>query len=424
MEGAVIQMTENLRTTLLSSSDKLAQISREMLDMEYIYDVIYGRYDRIGQIQPILEEVGMDFTPHVIMTAVFDDFWNYCVNKNNRERQTIKRDMLLCCQDALKPDIRAVVATLTGTDKLAIALDTGDRFGNEAEEYALEVAVRIKDHLLAELGYSCSIGVSHYCASEHYLWHAYEESFKALQQGFYKGNCQVMLYSIPFHGRRKSLMISEFQAAKKELILAIGNEDSNRCSRSVKLLMTALMNEGADMNDVRSTFIITMSNMAEYALQLGISANPLSERLIEAVSGITKANTMFEVVDISTAYLLGIIGKHVEGKPTGIEGVMITAKAYIKQYLYSELTLEDVAEVFGYNPSYFSRCFHKYCGMSFREYLSEVRVEKAKEYLKSSELSILEITEKTGFANRNYFSSVFKAKTGMSPNQWRGVERG
>lgn len=403
--------------------DKLSQINKEMLDMEYIYDIIYGRYDRIDQIQPLLEEAGIDFTPHVIMAVVFDDFWNYCVNKHNRERQTIKRKMLLACQDALEPDYRGIVATLTGTDKLAVALDTGDRFGSEAEEYAMGCAVRIRDYLMDQLGYPCSVGVSHYCASSHYLWHAYEEAFKALQQGFFKGNRQIMLYDIPTKGKQKSLMISEFQAAKRELILALGSEDQKRCTRSVDLLMSALMNEGADMNDVRSTFIVTMSNIAEYALQLGISANPLSEKLIEVVSGITRATTVFEVTDISLGFLLGIIGKRMSAKPTGIEGVITTAKAYTRQYLSTQLTLEDVAEVFGYNPSYFSRCFHKYSGMPFREYLTSVRVEKAKEYLESSDLSINEITDKTGFVNRNYFSNVFKQKTGYSPMTWRNEAR-
>lgn len=416
-------MEDYLNDMLKASRNQLSQIGREMLDMEYIYDVIYGRYDRIDQIRPILEREGIDFTPHVIMTVVFDDFWNYCINKNNRERQTIKRNMLLSCQDALAPDYRCVVATLTGTDKLAVVLDTGDRFGTDAEEYALGCAVRIRDHISEELGYSCSVGVSHYCASSHYLWHAYEESFKALQQGFFKGNSQVMLYSYPSRGKQKSLMISEFQAAKGELILALGNEDPKRCTRSVDLLMTALMNEGADMNDVKSTFIVTMSNMAEYALQLGMNANHLSERLIEVVGGITRSTTVFEVTKISTSFLLGIVGKRMEAKPSGIEGVINTAMAYTRQYLYLQLTLEDVAEVFGYNPSYFSRNFHKYCGMPFKEFLTQARIEKAKAYLESSDLTINEITAKVGFANRNYFSNVFRERTGTTPNSWRTEAR-
>lgn len=401
----------------------LEQIRQEMLDMEYIYDIIYGRNDRAEVIRPSIEHVDQDYTPGIIMAIVFDDFWNYCANKHNRERQTIKRDMLLCCQEALKPDIRAVVATLTGTDKLALALDTNGRTDSEAEEYAYSCAVRIRDYLLEKLGYSCSIGISHYCAHTRNLWYAYEESFKALQQGFFQGNCQVMLYSRPFSKKRKELMVSEFQSAKKELIVALSKDDSDRCRKSVKLLMIALMNEGADMNDVRSTFIVTMANIAEYALQSGISAAPLSDKLIEAVSAITGANTALEVTDISERFLLEIIGKKASSKPEGIEGAILESKAYIRHFLSTQLTLEDVAEIFGYNASYFSRNFNRYARMSFREYLNQARIEKAKEYLEKSHFTINEIAAKIGFQNQSYFSNVFRNKEGMSPAVWRAEKR-
>lgn len=403
----------------IEEQSELRQICSEMIDMEYIYDVIYGRDSRKKLIRPYMSDVGENFAPHIIMTVVFDDFWNYCVNKRNRERQGIKRDMLLCCREALKPDICAVVATLTGTDKLAIALDTGDRKDQEAEKYAMNCAIRIRDYILKKLGYHCSVGVSHYCTYAQDLWYAYEESFNALQQGFFQGNCQVMLYDKPNKRRGKRQFISEVQTAKRELTLALGRDDSNRCKRSVGLLMRALMNEGADMNDVRSTFAITMSNMAEYVIQFGINPIATSEKLIEAVNGITCANTTSEVEEISVRFLFAIIGKKVLMKPHGIEGTIVEAKAYIRQYLSAQLTLEDVAEVFGYHPAYFSRCFRQYAKMSFRQYLNDVRVEKAKKYLETNSLSINEIANKTGFQNSSYFSIVFRKKTGVSPCTWR-----
>lgn len=402
-----------------NQSEELRQIYDEMVDMEFIYDVIYGRDGRKKLIRPYMRSVGEDFAPHIILTIVFDDFWNYCANKRNRERQGIKREMLLCCKEALKPDIKAVVATLTGTDKLAVALDTGERTNREAEEYALLCAVRIRDHISKELGFPCSVGVSHYCTYAQDLWYAYEESFNALQQVFFQGNCQVMLYNKPPKRRGKRQFISEFQTAKRELTLALGRDDETRCEQCVRLLMRALMNEGADMNDVRATFAITMASMAEYVTQFGINPVSVSERLIEAVSGITRANTTTEVEEKSIRFLLAMIGKKVLLRPRGIEGTIVEAKAYIRQYLSAPLTLEDVAEVFGYHPAYFSRCFHQFAGISFRQYLNDVRIEKAKKYLETSNLSINEIADKTGFQNSSYFSNVFRGKTGMPPNAWR-----
>ena len=90
-----------------------------------------------------------------------------------------------------------------------------------------------------------------------------------------------------------------------------------------------------------------MANIAEYALQSGISAAPLSDKLIEAVSAITGANTALEVKDISERFLLEIIGKKASSKPEGIEGAILESN--IRHFLSTQLTPEDVAEIFGSN---------------------------------------------------------------------------
>ena len=86
-------MSLNANDLIPERVQELIRINSEMLEMEYIYDVIYGRTDRIEIIKPVLEESGLDFNPTIIMAIVFDDFWNYCVNKDNRERQSIKREI-------------------------------------------------------------------------------------------------------------------------------------------------------------------------------------------------------------------------------------------------------------------------------------------------------------------------------------------
>ncbi len=412
-------MSLNANDLIPERVQELIRINSEMLEMEYIYDVIYGRTDRIEIIKPVLEESGLDFNPTIIMAIVFDDFWNYCVNKDNRERQSIKREMMLCCKRSLSDNYKAITATLTGTDKLAVALDTGNSTGSDAEDYALECALRIKDSIKIELGYSCSIGVSHYCNNSNYLWRAYEEAFNALQNGFFLGHSQIMLYDRATAMKRKRHKTSEFQSAKEELILALGQEDVERCKQSVNLLMNALMNEGADMNDVRSTFIVNMSTITDYAHQMGLPPDLLSQKLLEVVTKISVSNTSQEVIEIATEFLLGLLGEKVEVKPKGMEGSIAEARAYIKMYHSAPLTLSSVAAVFGYNAAYFSRNFKKYSNITFSEYLQNVRIDGVKEYLENSTLSISEIAEKTGFQNRNYMTKVFIDKTGKTPVQWR-----
>ena len=69
-----------------------------------------------------------------------------------------------------------------------------------------------------------------------------------------------------------------------------------------------------------------------------------------------------------------------------------------------------------------SRLFHATTGFSFREYLSIVRLREAKKLLADEKYSISEIAQKCGFENGNYFSKVFRSKSGISPGKFRELE--
>ena len=92
---------------------------------------------------------------------------------------------------------------------------------------------------------------------------------------------------------------------------------------------------------------------------------------------------------------------------------------YIDDNYGNFISLEKVAEVIGLNPVYLSYLFKKIKKVNFSEYLNKVRLEKAEELLIGSTLKIGEISEKVGYKDARYFSSLFKKRTGMSPNEYR-----
>ncbi|WP_256761905.1 response regulator [Cohnella sp. WQ 127256] len=98
-------------------------------------------------------------------------------------------------------------------------------------------------------------------------------------------------------------------------------------------------------------------------------------------------------------------------------------KQYLDSNLQSPISLQLIAERFFINPTYFSRRFKMNYGQSYTEYLTNVRLDKASEWLIGTNLKIQEIAELVGYEGAAYFSNVFKKERGLSPNEFRQEHR-
>jgi len=98
--------------------------------------------------------------------------------------------------------------------------------------------------------------------------------------------------------------------------------------------------------------------------------------------------------------------------------------AYIDDHLTeSTLSLEFVSSAVSITPSYLSKLFHKEMQVGFSKYVVERRLLHAQRLLESTEIPLREIAQLSGFTSANYFGTVFKRQTGLSPNQYREAHK-
>ncbi len=95
------------------------------------------------------------------------------------------------------------------------------------------------------------------------------------------------------------------------------------------------------------------------------------------------------------------------------------AMQYIQSAYREDLTLEAVAGRFYLSPAYFSRLFTKYCGMTFQNYLTRIRILKVIELLENSSLNILDAAYQCGFSSSSGFYKAFKQMTGVTPKKFK-----
>ncbi len=97
---------------------------------------------------------------------------------------------------------------------------------------------------------------------------------------------------------------------------------------------------------------------------------------------------------------------------------IIHVKQYIKDHIEEHLTLNHVAEFFEISPNYLSSLFKKYNDLGFSEYISQMKINKAKSLMEDYNLKIYEIADRLGFDSAFYFSKVFKKVEGCSPSEY------
>ncbi|WP_066310813.1 response regulator [Bacillus sp. FJAT-29814] len=94
-------------------------------------------------------------------------------------------------------------------------------------------------------------------------------------------------------------------------------------------------------------------------------------------------------------------------------------KDFIEENFTKTISLEDAAEYVGISPFYLSKLFKEKFSVNFIDYITQLRVNKAKDLMKNPESSLKEICFNVGYKDPNYFSRVFKKTTGYSPSEYR-----
>ena len=97
------------------------------------------------------------------------------------------------------------------------------------------------------------------------------------------------------------------------------------------------------------------------------------------------------------------------------------ARLEIREHLESSLTIQQVAQDLGVSYSNFRKLFKEYTGISPATYQQDLRLQRAKELLSTTDMSVKEIAYRLNFESPDYFSAKFKIKTGRRPSELRSV---
>ena len=154
--------------------------------------------------------------------------------------------------------------------------------------------------------------------------------------------------------------------------------------------------------------------------KMGISDDDFQSEAEDFKNAVQKVHTIKEIED----YMRRLVGRAIELRDA-VSGrrytdIIEAAKEQIENtYMSEDISLNAVAAKVGMSPSYFSSVFSREMGKTFVEYLTAIRMDKAKELLMCSPMKTSEIGYEVGYKDPHYFSYIFKKTQGCSPKEYR-----
>ena len=205
---------------------------------------------------------------------------------------------------------------------------------------------------------------------------------------------------------------------EKKLFAEVEDGDIDNASASASAFFDWMVESGSDLMNMRLKvleFVLWSEHIAYEKGGMIYQLNSRAEYLPQVMQ-------MAEPAAMKTWFL--------EKVKEACRNVIIeTAKNYIKNNYHKDISLDDVSREVNISPYYFSKLFKETTGENFIEYLTNLRMDKAKELLQTTECSMKEICVKTGYSDPNYFSRSFKKNVGVTPteykeNRGKGQEQG
>ncbi|GAA4842542.1 transcriptional regulator YesS [Paenibacillus vulneris] len=209
---------------------------------------------------------------------------------------------------------------------------------------------------------------------------------------------------------------------EREIIQAMRMGQADEARQHVHAFMNAVAADGVKEMDVQQGMMNLLGSLEHAIMQSGLNPNQLfkSANLFEQLSALR------EPEQIEAWFMNKVIAPFIEAMENRadfqLKKMIEQAMLYIQANYMNDISLDSCAEHCGTNAFVMSRTFKQVSGKNFIDYLTDLRMEKAKEMLRNSELKINEVSEKVGYQH-SYFNRIFKKYEGVTPSQYREMSR-
>lgn len=319
-------------------------------------------------------------------------------------------------RDIVKENFSCLVGAVMANKVIVMVPDKSD--GDEYEEririigYARNLLHSLENQIDAKF----RIGIGRTCRIDQ-LNQSYQEAYRALQEG--EGRV-VHFGDMPLRGEYEGEYPIDIEQLLFQLIL---KGDRNAAREQASIFFDWMVNNYPGYMDSIKLKVLELIMRAEKDAfwNGGINYGFLYRK--DYLSEIHNSNTYDQIRNWWLNKITDITKHMANRKKKQSENIVSKATCYMEENYRKDISLDEVSREVNINPYYFSKRFKEETGVNFIDYLTGIRIKKAKELLENPALSIKEICTMSGYSDPNYFSRIFKKIENITPSDYREKRR-
>lgn len=257
------------------------------------------------------------------------------------------------------------------------------------------------------------IGIGRHVNAVSVINESYQTAVIALQKQFFEGYDKIAIYREENGGWYKpdETIIKQFRAYlieyEKEKAVGLIRSFTAELEKNTHILIS----------DIKNIFYNMLLNLSEFAEGLNIQLIKKNEGefIWEIISEISTLGKIEEYMVDRVEFVFEKLST-MNNVGQNVYNIM----QYIRDHFQeTELTINDIARHMYLTTTHICMVFKNKTGKTINQYITEVRIEKAKELLKEGNMKLLEISNRVGYLSPNHFAKIFRKNTGLNPSDFR-----
>lgn len=405
-------------STLITRLRSEILINREVYLDRLLHDLAEGVFQEKSTFIERLSilEISMECKSHCCIILSLDGYREWAELLGNRETR-----MLVQRIDRLMYDM------LAETFGIWSYLDNNGQvvaiIGGDAPDGTLPVlesyADSLKNTIKQFLNVTCTLAIGGWYSSIIDVSKSYSEAEKALSYRIVTGPDSVIRIDdvLTTHSN-----VFRYPQEKESAILNILQDaDEYKIRKYLSVFFADIPSASYTHDQLKIVVMRLFSSMAGKYLDLGVDINRIHEKkLLDPY----RIMDRFDSIESIYNWLLNLMSSCAAElrikRKNNIKSVVEKVRSFLDDnFSNPELSLQVIADHVFLSPVYLSKLYKNETGENYLEYLTNLRIEKAKSYLKSTNIRASEIGAMVGYPNSQYFSTLFRKSTGMTPTEYR-----